>query len=138
MARVQRLVFFVLLVLMASGCGRLAVGDEVASGVVFLGRREVSLKLDRDQIEVGRDTGRFSKLRFEIDHAPVAVYNVRVEFGNGEVYSPDTRLVFGEGTWSREIDLPGDNRFIRNVTFLYESVGRPVRGRAFVRVFGLR
>lgn len=133
------LVLALLLIVAATGCSRVyRAGDEVAPGVVFLGRREVSLKIDRDRIEVGRDTGRFSKVRFEVDDAPIAVYNVRIEFGNGEVYSPDTRLVFGEGGWSREIELPGDHRFIRDVTFLYESVGRPGRGRAVVRVYGLR
>ncbi len=127
----------VLLALPACG-GAPVAGDVVGPGVVFLGRREVDFKVDRDLIAVGRDTGRFTKLRFEVDRAPIAVYDLRVELGNGENYSPGTRLVFGEGTWSREIDLPGGTRYIKNLSFLYESVGAPKRGRAIVRVYGLR
>ncbi len=114
------------------------VGSEVADGVVYLGQREVAFRVDRDVLRVGPDTGAFRALRFQVDDAPMALYDVVVVFGNGARYSPPTRLVFGEGAWSREIDLPGDARYIRRIEFLYESVGKPRRGRADVRVFGLR
>ncbi len=138
--RLPALLLLALVFVADTGCyrGGHHVGHQVAPGVVFLGGRDVAFRVDRDTFVVGRDTGRFTRLRFEVDDAPVAVHSVVIEFGNGQTYAPDTRLVFGEGAWSRELDLPGDARFIRRVTFLYESVGRPIRGHARVRLFGLR
>ena len=51
-----------------------------------------------------------------------------IVFGNGEVYSLGTRLLFGDGSTSREIDLPGDARHIERVEFRYGNL--PGGGRA--------
>jgi hypothetical protein len=125
------------LLLVASCGGSQVVGSEMEPGVVFLGQREVDFRADRDILHVGRDTGAFRQLRFVVRDAPIALYDVKVEFGNGQIIDVPTRLEFRRGSMSREIDLPGDQRFIRNISFVYETLGRR-QGRARVQVLGIR
>ena len=67
-----------------------------------------------------------------VDDGDLEMFNVRVVFGNGQVYSPDTRLYFREDTRTRVIDLSGDARIIRRIEFRYKSVRG---GRAEVLVY---
>ena len=67
-----------------------------------------------------------------------ANFDVKVTFGNGEAFSPNTRLYFREGTRSREIDLPGAARIIRRIDFFYRSALFGAPGRAIVHVYGRR
>ncbi len=62
------------------------------------------------------------------------MYDIKIVFGNGEDMHPDTRLLFGKGSWSRQIDLPGNTRVVRRVEFKYGNL--PGGGRARVKLFG--
>ncbi len=112
-------------------------GEEVEPGVVFLGARTVKLHVERDVIPVGAVDGRFSALRVHVSDSPLEMYDIRVTFGNGEKWSPPTRLRFARDSWTRRIDLPGRKRIVRKVEFFYRSK-RPKTGKARVQVFGLR
>lgn len=125
------------LALSACAGSGLSPGDETAPGVAFLGAREVTFRVDRDAIAVGKRFGRFSAIRIEVPDASLELYDIRVEFGDGSSFSPETRVQFRAGESSRRIDLPGGGRFIRAITFLYRS-DRPAQGRAHVRVYGIR
>jgi hypothetical protein len=113
-----------------------APGAQPQAGGQFLGAREVSFRADHDVIHVGAADGRFRRIRLHVSGAPLEMHNVRVVFGDGSMYSPPTRLHFAQGSWSRDIDLPGDARVIRRVEFWYDTRG--VRhGRAQVQLFGV-
>jgi len=99
-----------------------------------LGSRRVSFAVDRDVIDVGAREGTFNAIRIEVDGGALEMYNIVLTFGNGDTWSPNTRVVFRQGSWSRLIDLPGPARFIRKIEFWYRS--RLRRGQATVRVFG--
>jgi len=99
-----------------------------------LGSRRVSFAVDRDVIDVGAREGTFNAIRVEVDGGQLEMYNIVLTFGNGDTWSPNTRVVFRQGSWSRLIDLPGPARFIRKIEFWYRS--RLRRGQATVRVFG--
>lgn len=101
---------------------------------VLLGTRKVNYRAERDVITATHQ-GRFHAIKIEVDGGNLEMYNIRVTFGDGESFSPDTRINFREGSWSRTIDLPGAERVVRRVEFFYRSEGR--RGRATVRVYGL-
>lgn len=113
------------------------VGSEVEPGVIFLGQRKVNFKVDRDVIDVGAYEGHFRALRVHVLDSPLEMFDIRVHFGNGAVFSPATRLVFRRGSWTRRIDLPGQHRIIRRIEFVYKSL-KPRTGKAHVRVFGIR
>jgi hypothetical protein len=100
----------------------------------LLGTRRVSFTLDHDAIVVGAREGAFSAIKIEVAGGNLEMYNIRLTFGNGDTWSPNTRVQFQEGAWSRTIDLPGPARVIRRIDFWYRS--RVRRGAATVRVFG--
>ena len=100
----------------------------------LLGSRRVSFAVDRDVIDVGAREGTFNAIRIEVDGGTLEMYNIVLTFGNGDTWSPNTRVMFRQGSWSRVIDVPGAARFIRKIEFWYRS--RLRRGQATVRVFG--
>lgn len=99
-----------------------------------LGARQVSFAAERDVVEVGAREGRFTAIRIDVADGDIEMYNLRVIFGDGDAWSPPTRLDFRQGSRSRVIDLPGGARVIRRIEFAYRS--RVRRGRATVEVFG--
>lgn len=98
-----------------------------------LGERMVDGKADRDTIQVGRAEGRFSRVMLVVEHSALELFDVDIVFGDGSKHSPGTRLVFGKDTSSRVIDLPGDKRAIKHVTFKYGNL--PGGGRAQVELW---
>ncbi|HEY6090906.1 MAG TPA: hypothetical protein VIV83_02865 [Gemmatimonadales bacterium] len=102
----------------------------------LLGTRRVSFALDHDAMIVAARQGGFTALKIEVAGGDLEMYNIKVTFGNGQTFSPDTRLSFGQGSWSRTIDLPGPVRVVRRVDFWYRSRLRGGRGAASVRLFG--
>src|SRR3989442_1098467 len=99
-----------------------------------LGTRRVSFTLDHDAMIVGAREGGFTAIKLEVVGGDLEMYNIKVTFGNGQTFSPETRVQFHQGSWSRTIDLPGPVRILRRVDFWYRS--RLRRGMATVRLFG--
>lgn len=99
-----------------------------------LGERWVHANNDRDVIAVHRRE-RYSKIKLVVEHSAVELYDVVIVFGNGETWSPGTRLIFNEGSTSREIDLPGGLRDIERIELRYSNL--PGGGKAQVEVWGL-
>lgn len=99
-----------------------------------LGERWVDGRVDRDVIAVTRRE-RYSRIKLVVEHSAVEIFDVNVVFGNGEKFDVNTRLIFGEGTTSREIDLPGGLRDIERIEFKYGNL--PGGGKAQVEVWGL-
>jgi len=100
----------------------------------LLGSRRVSFTLDHDAIVVGAREGAFTAIKIEVAGGNLEMYNILLTFGNGDTWSPNTRVQFQQGSSSRTIDLPGPARVIRRIDFWYRS--RLRRGTATVRVFG--
>ena len=101
----------------------------------LLGRKEVSFIVERDTIEVGRAEGRFHALKLVVEGAPVEMRDIRVTFGDGSTFHPETRLNFAPNSVSRTIDLPGRERVIRKIDFLYRKTSGIFRV-ATVTVYG--
>lgn len=99
-----------------------------------LGERWVDGRVDRDVVPVVRRE-RYQRIMLVVEHSAVELYDVVIVFGNGEVYAPGTRLTFGQGATSREIDLPGNARHIERIEFRYGNL--PGGGKAQVEVWGL-
>jgi hypothetical protein len=83
---------------------------------------------DHDTIVVGKSEGSFRKIMVVSEHSALELFDIEVHFGNGEKFSPNTRLVFDKNTRSRVIDLPGDARVIKKVDFRYANL--PGGGKA--------
>jgi hypothetical protein len=106
-----------------------------ATGWLSLGELTVNGKHDHDTLDVGAQAGRFSKLTFVVEDSDLEMHDIVVHFGNGESFSPTTKLVFAEGSRTGAIDLPGDQRIIKTIDFAYGNL--PGSGKARVRVYGM-
>lgn len=103
----------------------------------LLGQKSVSFLgvVDRDTLDVGRSQGRFRELKIVVEGAPVEMYDIDVVFGDGSSFHPETRLNFAPNTVSRTIDLPGRDRVIRKINFVYRKTSGVFR-QATVSVYG--
>ncbi|MBE7490770.1 MAG: hypothetical protein HS108_03250 [Planctomycetes bacterium] len=104
------------------------------TGWELLGTREVSFENDKDVIEVTAKEGLFKAIRIKVEDGNLEMHGIKVTFGNDEAWEPDVRAVFKEDSRSRDIDLPGEARFIKRVSFKYESKRK--RGKAEVKLYG--
>jgi hypothetical protein len=89
----------------------------------LLGRKSVSLFIDRDTIFVGQHRGAFRKIRLKVLGASLTLLDLDVYFANGQVQDVATRTHIPAGGQTRIIDLAGDARFISKVKLVYQ---RPI------------
>jgi translation initiation factor IF-1 len=101
----------------------------------LLGQREVDFRADNDVIEVGRSEGRFQKIRVVVRGAPIELRDMKVVFEDDSVVDVPRRSRILRENSDFVIDLPGDRRVIKRITFLYRSVN-PREGKATVLVYG--
>jgi len=102
-----------------------------------LGMRRVNFRLDHDVI-LAASEGRFRSVRIVVAGGDLELFDVKITFGDGETFSPATRLYFKENSRTRTIDLPGAARIIRRIDFYYRSVPGGGQARATVHVYGRR
>ncbi len=131
MKRYTTLVIF-LLCLVLTG---LATAAQTSGRWESLGQREVDFRNDHDQIDVGRNEGKFRQLQIRVKDAPIEITNMVVRFGNDQTFSPKLRYKFAEGSGTQVIDLPGERRTIKRIDFNYRSISRR-EGKGTIAVFG--
>lgn len=105
---------------------------------VMIGEQDVDFNVDHDMIAVRNNQDSFRSLFFLVENNDIELFNLVVDFVNGERQAVDTRLVFNEGSRSRLIDLNGRERRIRSIQFTYKTVGTWREGKARVIVYGVR
>jgi hypothetical protein len=103
-------------------------------GWTLLGSQMVSGRRDRDVIRVGPHRGRLDQLTLVVHDSDLELLDLRVVFRNGTSWSPQLRHFFREGSRSRVIDLPGNDRVIKRIELVYANLHG--RGRARVEVHG--
>jgi hypothetical protein len=105
---------------------------------VMLGEQDVDFNIDHDFIRVRDHDGSFRALYFFVQDNDIELFNLVVDFGNGETQAVGSRLIFNEGSRSRLIDLNGRQRRIESIQFTYKTVGTWREGKAHVVVYGVR
>jgi hypothetical protein len=114
-----------------------AKDSERDSDWTLLGEQTVDLSADKDTMTIGREEGRFSRVRVLARYNDIFLYSMTVQFGNGQEQTIKVNAMINVGERSGIFDLPGERRSIRKVTFLYKA--RPgFRGRTVVELYGLR
>ena len=99
----------------------------------LLGEQEVDFKNDHDRIDVKRTAGPFRELRIEVRNAPIELSEMIVKFADGKTFKPKIQGRFREGSGSQVIDLPGKERSIDGVEFVYHSTSRSLgKGRVLL------
>lgn len=140
-SKILLLIVISLVLILLSGCIEIQrlhrvhkKADKVDNGWEKIGERKVNLKGEKDVIS-GFGKGRFNRIRIIIRDSAIELYDMIITFGNGEKFSPETRLVFAKDTESRIIDLQGKKRFIKKIEFFYKS-RNIFTGKATVEVWG--
>ena len=109
-------------------------GSITAGGDVLFGVQDVGFGVDRDVIKVGRDYGKFDKIRLRVLDNDIFIQEMRVVYSNGD---PDVLAVAANvpaNTRTKWFTLKGD-RFIKEIQLVYRS--RPnFKGSARVEVYG--
>ncbi|WP_405206724.1 hypothetical protein [Aquimarina sp. LLG6339-5] len=100
-----------------------------------LGSRTVNYKIDRDVIKVTAKDGAFKKLKVKVTHGSINMHRIVVQYGNGEKQVIQVKKNFKKGGATRVIDLKGNKRIIRDITFFYDTKNLS-KNRAKVHVFG--
>ena len=103
------------------------------NGWVKLGEREVNGRVDHDRIDVGKYEGRFAKLTLYVEKSNLELLDLEITFGNGEKFHPEVHHTFQEGSRTRVIDLPGDERVIKAINLKYKNL--PGGGKAKFQVW---
>lgn len=101
----------------------------------LLGVRKVDFKLDRDVIHVGAHEGAFTKVKIEVRGGSLNMHKMVIEFKNGDKKDVELKHNFAKGSGSRIIDLPGNKRLIKDITFHYDTKNM-ANQKAKVFVFG--
>jgi hypothetical protein len=89
---------------------------------VELGCKEVSFRVDRDVLPVGRQEGRFYAIRLYARGGAVEMLNLRVIYANGDPDNLAVRHVLDRGERTRPIDLRGRARSIRMIEMVYRAL----------------
>jgi len=118
----------------ASGRGA-GAGRDSRRGEELLGQLEVDFGADRDVLQVGRDEGRFQKIRLVVRGGSIELRDVKVTFDDNSIFDPESRTRILREDSSIVFDLPGQRRVIKSIAFQYRSLDRR-EGKATVLVYG--
>jgi len=114
------------------------IGSSFTTNIIkweHLGTRTVNYKLDRDVIKVTAKDGAFKKLKLKVTNGSLNMHRIVVQYGNGQKQVIQVKKNFAKGGATRLIDLKGNKRIIRDITFFYDTKNLS-RKRAKVHVFG--
>jgi len=130
---------FLLALLMLSGAGVITEQAEAQPGRkwILLGTRKVDYKLDRDVLVLGAREGKFRKLQLKVQNGSLNMHKMVIEYRNGQRDEIELRHNFRKGSDTRIIDLEGHQRYIKAITFWYDTDNYSNK-KAMLYVFGRR
>ena len=102
-----------------------------------LGSQTVNYGLDKDVIVVGAHDGAFTKLKVQVTGGALNMHRMKIEYMNGETQEVQLRHNFSKQSGTRIIDLKGNKRLIKKITFWYDTKNL-ARRKARVHVLGRR
>ncbi len=103
---------------------------------VRLGDRRVGFDNDRDVIHVGREDGKFARLKLIVRGADIKLDSIKIRFANGEAENVYFDSLVRDGG-AAVVDIPHgwrEGRYIQDVELRYQS--RPGDGEALAELFG--
>jgi len=74
-----------------------------ASNWQALGSRQVDGHLDTDTIVVGGDEGAFTAIKVKVQGSALVMHDIKIVFGDGQVFSPNVSWFFDANTATRSI-----------------------------------
>lgn len=100
-----------------------------------LGTRKVNRRLDRDIIPVTIRDGLFTKIKIEVLDGSINMRQCIIEFGDGTKQIVEIRKTINANESTRNIDITGNRRVIKQVEFIYDTKGIKLK-KAKVKLYG--
>lgn len=107
-----------------------------SSDYTLLGEEIAKFERETDRFAVGRDRGRFSSLKLQVERAAIQLFDVVVVFANGQKRSLGRERRINAGRTGYVLNLPGDGRRIAAVDVTYRTLRRSSGRRAIVALLG--
>src|SRR6188508_3780249 len=104
-----------------------------SKGWVLLGEQQVSGRVDRDKITVGRQEGQFSKMTVVVLDSELEMLDFTINFGDKTTYAPKLAYFFKEGARTKAFDLPPSAKVISHIDVKYRNL--PGGGKAKIQVW---
>jgi hypothetical protein len=102
-----------------------------------IGETTVDFKSDRDVVKIwGADA--FKSIRLKAVDAPVHIENLEVVYQDGEPEQIPVRFDFKAGSESRNIDLKGYKRRLKEINMVYKTVPNWKGDKAHIEIWGLK
>ena len=97
----------------------------------------VSFKKERDEVAV-LGANRYAKLKFKVTDAGIEITEMTLKYKDGTEKVVAVNSSFKEGQESRIIDLPGSEKVVTKIGFVYKSVPNQGKDKAHVEIWGLK
>jgi hypothetical protein len=124
-----------------SACSLIALPGSTAlfaQNWAYLGEANLDGGADHDRIHVGETHGEFRRIQLLVQNAAVDFDRVEVHFGNGQTFPVALAARIPPGGKTRQIDLPGEKRWIESVEMWYHRGGWGNGAKPRVRLMGIR
>src|SRR6185503_16243552 len=112
MRRTFSMVVLFLVATLAGRAGAQPRPEWDSRGWTMLGEQNVSGRVDRDRISIGRYEGRFNKLTLVVLDSELEMLEFTIVFADNTSYAPQVAQFFREGSRTKLIDLPPSERVI--------------------------
>jgi hypothetical protein len=103
----------------------------------LLGSRQVSERLDHDEVAVPATKGAVRRIKLVVQRAPLSLQRVVITYATGLPQRVELPIVIAADGESAAIDVAGPARTVKSVEFWYDAAALQGR-RSQVRVMGLR
>lgn len=104
----------------------------------YLGEANIDGGSDHDRIQVGEKEGQFRRIQFLVENGAVDFDRVLVHYGNGTQFPAAVNARIPAGGKTRQIDLPGDRRWIESVEIWYKKGNWANNRKPKIRLMGVR
>src|SRR5262249_14112624 len=104
----------------------------------YLGEANVDGGSDHDQIHVGQSKGEMRRLQILVENGAVHFQRILVHYGNGSQYPVQVAAEIPAGGHTREIDLPGDRRWVESVEVWYTKGNWANANKPKIRLMGIK
>jgi hypothetical protein len=102
-----------------------------------IGETTVDFKSDKDVIKIwGAD--KFKSIRIKATDAPVHIENLEIVYQDGQPEKIPVRNDFKAGADSRQIDLEGYERRLKEINMVYRTIPNWKGDKAHIEIWGLK
>src|SRR5436190_21961615 len=102
-----------------------------------IGETNVDFKINKDIVKVSGEDA-YKALRIKTTDATVHIESLQVVYQDGEPESIPIRFDFKANTESRDIELEGRKRKIKEIDFVYRTVPNWKGDHAHIEILGLK